>query len=109
MAVTIQLSKNLRNELFKTPKIFFYDTGIAHLLWLKSFPKTILRNMFETSIFGEFVKNRKKEEIFFWRTQDKKEIDFIIRKGLEPIPVEAKLSQTNMEYTAINYFNNGKN
>ena len=65
-------SSNLRAELFKTPKIFFCDTGIAHLLWLKTFPKTILGNMFETSILMELIKRKRREEIFFWRTQDKK-------------------------------------
>lgn len=34
-------SSNLRSELFKTPKIYFYDTGIANMLWFKTFPKTV--------------------------------------------------------------------
>lgn len=97
-------SSNLRSELFKTPKIFFYDTGIAHLLWLKTLPKTILGNVFETSIFSELVKNKKNTELFFWRTQDKKEIDFIVRKDRKPIPVEVKLNQENFNRTAMNYF-----
>jgi predicted AAA+ superfamily ATPase len=27
--------KNIRSELFKTPKIFFYDTGLPCMLWMK--------------------------------------------------------------------------
>ncbi|MFH1227931.1 MAG: ATP-binding protein [Planctomycetota bacterium] len=97
-------SSNLRSELFKTPKVFFYDTGIANLLWLKTFSKTVLGNMFETSVFGEFVKNGMDRDLFFWRTQDKKEIDFIIRKGKSALPFEAKLSQSGFNYTPMEYF-----
>lgn len=97
-------SRNLRSELFKTPKVFFYDTGIAHLLWLKSFPKTVLGNMFETSVFGELVKAGNQKEVFYWRTQDKKEIDFIVRKGRKIIPLEVKMDQRNFSFTATRYF-----
>ncbi|MEK7449080.1 MAG: ATP-binding protein [Planctomycetota bacterium] len=97
-------SSNLRSELFKTPKIFFYDTGIAHLLWLKTLPRTILGNMFETSVFAELIKRPPTKELFFWRTQDKKEIDFIVRKGKNIIPLEVKLSQSNFNFTAMKYF-----
>jgi predicted AAA+ superfamily ATPase len=97
-------STNIRSELFKTPKIYFNDTGIAQLLWLKTFQKTMLGNMFENSVFSELIKNCEKNEIFYWRTQDKKEIDFIIRKGKEIMPVEVKLNESGINTTAIRYF-----
>jgi len=97
-------SRSVRSELFKMPKIFFYDTGIAGLLWLKSFPKEIIGNMFEVSVFSEIIKGRRKQEVFFWRTQDKKEVDFIIKRGQALIPVEAKLSSQRLNLTALNYF-----
>lgn len=97
-------SKNLRSELFKTPKVFFYDTGIAHLLWLKSFPRTVIGNMFETSVFSELMKAGNQKEVFYWRTQDKKEIDFIVRKGRKIIPLEVKMDQRNFSFTATRYF-----
>lgn len=97
-------SKNVRSELFKMPKVFFYDTGIASLLWLKAFSKEIIGNMFEVSVFSEIIKGKNKEEVFFWRTQDKKEVDFIIRRGRNLIPVEAKLSSRSLNLTALNYF-----
>lgn len=97
-------SRSIRSELFKMPKVFFYDTGIANLLWLKTFPREIIGNMFETSVFSEIIKDRRKKELFFWRTQDKKEIDFIIKDGQEFIPVEAKLSSLRLNLTALNYF-----
>lgn len=85
-------SKNLRSELTKTPKIFFYDTGLMQMLWLKQIQKEIIGTVFETSIFSELIKQHNKENILFWRTQDKKEIDFILRSGKNLIPIEAKLS-----------------
>ena len=97
-------STNLRAELFKTAEIFFYDTGIAHMLWLKTLPKTVLGNMFETSVFSELVKNLKNAELFHWRTQDKKEVDFIIRQGNRVLPIETKLSAGNFKASSINYF-----
>ena len=96
-------SRNLRSELFKSPKIFFLDNGIAHLLWLKTFPKTILGEMFENSVFTELLKQAK-ADIYYWRTQDKKEIDFILRKGRALLPVEVKLNAAKLKITALNFF-----
>ncbi len=84
--------KNLRSELSKNPKIFFMDTGMMHLLWLKEFPKIIFGNSFETFVFLELMKSHKK--IHFWRTTNKQEIDFIIEnKGLYAIEVKINFQQ----------------
>ena len=99
-------SKNVRSELTKSPKIFFYDSGITSLLWMKTFPNTILGNLFETSVFSELVKTTKKSELYYWRTKDKKEIDFILRKENTLTPIETKLSAIHFKNTAINYFTN---
>jgi uncharacterized protein len=96
---------NIRSELFKTPKIYFYDSGIMQMLWLKTLQKQIIDNVFETSIFGELVKNFGREKIFYWRTKDKKEIDFILRCKNEILPIEVKLNFAKFNSTAINYFN----
>jgi len=84
-------SRNLRAELFKTPKVFFYDTGLMQMLWLKRLQKEILGPVFETSIFAELVKRHGPEQVFYWRTQDKKEIDFVVKFPDKVFPVEAKL------------------
>ena len=97
-------SRNIRSELFKTPKVFFYDTGIAHLLWLKEFPKTILGNMLENAVFAELRKNRKVGEFFFWRTQDGKEIDFIVPRDKNLLPVEVKVAASKIRRSALRYF-----
>ena len=85
-------SRTLRSELTKTPTIFFYDTGLMQMLWLKQLQKEILGAVFETSIYAELIKAHGTDNIFYWRTQDKKEVDFILRSGKNIIPIEAKLS-----------------
>ncbi len=97
-------SKNIRSELFKTPKIFFYDSGLMQMLWLKTLQKEIMGNVFETVIFSELIKKYIKENVYFWRTADKKEIDFIVKIRNQVLPVEVKLSFSQFKKTHINYF-----
>lgn len=85
-------SRNLRSELTKTPKIFFYDTGLMQMLWLKQLQKEVIGSVFETSVFAELIKAHGADNVLYWRTQDKKEIDFVLRSGKNVIPIEAKLS-----------------
>jgi len=97
-------SRNLRSELFKTPKIYFYDTGLAQMLWLKSLPKEIIGHIFETSVFSELVKKFGHKNIYYWRTMDKKEIDFILNVKNDLLPIEAKINFGQFNKTAVNYF-----
>lgn len=97
-------SRNIRSELFKTPKIYFYDSGLAQMLWLKSLPKEIIGNVFETSIFGELAKKFGHNNIYYWRTMDKKEIDFILKIKNDILPIEAKVNFEQFNKTAVNYF-----
>lgn len=96
--------KNLRSELFKNPKIYFYDSGLSHLLWLKVISPQILGEIFETVVFSELVKNFGKESVNYWRTKDKKEIDFILKFKNKIIPIETKLSFASFSKGPVNYF-----
>ncbi|MBI5300301.1 MAG: DUF4143 domain-containing protein, partial [Deltaproteobacteria bacterium] len=100
----VPYSKNLRSELFKTPKVFFYDTGLMQMFWFKGLQKEILGSVFETSVFSELVKKYGVENISFWRTTDKKEIDFILRQKETVLPIEVKLQLAQFQPTAIHYF-----
>jgi len=93
--------KNLRSELSKNPKVFFLDTGMMHLLWLKEFPKVVLGNVFETFVFLELMKLNKK--INFWRTTNKQEIDFII-KNKELYAIEVKYNFQNLDNSSLRFF-----
>jgi predicted AAA+ superfamily ATPase len=83
-------SRNLRAEITKTPKVFFYDTGLMQMLWLKRLQTELLGPVFETSLFAELVKQTRVDDVTYWRTTDKKEIDFVLRRPAGPLPVEVK-------------------
>ena len=97
-------STNIRSELFKTPKIFFYDSGLMQMLWLKGLQKQLLGPVFETSVFAELVKKYGAEAVNFWRTTDKKEIDFILKRKNEIRPIEVKINTFQFKPKAVKYF-----
>lgn len=77
-------SKNIRNEISKSFKVYFYDNGIRNAI-INNFNKTSLRNdvgaLWENFCISERMKSnshyKKNVKTFFWRTYDQKEIDFI--------------------------------
>ena len=97
-------SGNLRSELFKTPKIFFYDTGLMNMLSKKYLPTAIDGQMFETSVFSELNKIFGNRNINYWRTMDKKEIDFILTLRDKLIPIEVKINASRLKLTPLKYF-----
>ena len=102
-------SKSPHVEVVKAPKIFFYDSGIATLLWMKNFPHIVVGSAFETSIFSELVKEYGVENVLYWRTKAKQEIDFILtsQKGATQhvLPIEAKLNGAGFRKGAVSSFN----
>jgi len=97
-------SRNIRTELFKQPKIFFHDTGLMQMLWLKGLQKELIGNVFETAIYTELVKRFGMESVRYWRTKDKREIDFIVTKRDIPLPIEVKLNFAQCRQAALTYF-----
>jgi predicted AAA+ superfamily ATPase len=77
-------SRNLRKEITKNSRFYFYDNGIRNAL-LNNFNDTDKRNdigeLWENYIFIERIKKQEYTKIFsnnyFWRTYDQKEIDLI--------------------------------
>lgn len=78
------LSRNLRTELKKSRKIYFYDTGIRNAV-LQNFAPIALRNdmgaLWENFVIVERIKMNHYEGLYpkyyFWRTTSQQEIDFI--------------------------------
>ncbi|MDD5752565.1 MAG: ATP-binding protein [Candidatus Pacebacteria bacterium] len=93
-------SRNIRKEIKKLRKIYFFDLGIRNAL-INNFNSLDLRNdkgeMWENFIISERVKlnnNHKKDcNIYFWRTSEKKEIDYIEEKGGKLYAFEIKWSK----------------
>lgn len=82
-------SKNLRKEITKKSKYYFYDTGIRNAV-ISNFNPISARDdvgvLWENFIFIERLKKRAYGDIFanqyFWRTWDQKEVDLVEeRKG----------------------------
>ncbi len=91
---------NLNKRLIKRPKLYFLDTGLAARLqgWSELTPllnSPQIGGLFETLVLAEivkFIRNYGKDwELFFARTKDGQEIDFIIKTSRGSIFVfEAK-------------------
>jgi len=78
------LSRNLRNEINKGRKIYFYDNGIRNIL-INNFSPLNLRTdkgaLWENFLVTERLKKTTYEQLFcnryFWRTSQQQEIDYI--------------------------------
>lgn len=81
-------SRNLRTELKKLRKIYFYDTGIRNAL-INNFNPLNLRQdvgaLWENFMISERIKYNNNYEqiknIYFWRTHNQKEIDYLEESG----------------------------
>jgi hypothetical protein len=77
-------SRNIRKELTKAFKVYFYDNGIRNAL-INNFNPLSMRNdvgaLWENFCISERIKSNsylnKKVNIYFWRTYDQKEIDYV--------------------------------
>jgi predicted AAA+ superfamily ATPase len=77
-------SRNLRNELKKSKKIYFYDNGVRNTI-LNNFAPLELRNDTGALLENFLISERKKHlanigelrNTYFWRTHSQQEIDLI--------------------------------
>lgn len=97
-------SSSAKIEMVKTPKIFFYDTGILQMLWLKNLQKIFLGNIFETSVFSELVKKYGMESLNYWRNKNRNEIDFILSQKGGLLPIEVKKNFGNFRRASVSFF-----
>ncbi len=77
-------SRNMRNEIRKGKKIYFYDNGIRNAI-ISNFAPLELRNdvgaLWENLMISERIKrnayNQSYAQSYFWRTHSQKEVDYI--------------------------------
>ncbi|MFH1428223.1 MAG: ATP-binding protein [Candidatus Margulisiibacteriota bacterium] len=95
---------NVRKELTKMPKVFFYDTGLRNY-FAGSFENIELREdkgaLLENIVFRELLFRNSIEAIKFWRTQNKNEIDFIVN---EKQAFEVKFKKSECRESRYNLF-----
>ncbi|GHS94861.1 ATPase [Planctomycetales bacterium] len=90
-------ARNLRKEVRKTGKWYFYDNGIRNAL-IGNFQPLALRDdvgaLWENYLIGERLKDRHNrglhQEFYFWRTYDGQEIDLIEQHGEQLTACEFK-------------------
>lgn len=80
---------NKTKEITKQPKTYFLDTGMRNSI-AKSFSIEPAGNLFENYVFSELVKLGFEPK--YWRTKSNAEVDFVIEKDSNLIPIEAKLN-----------------
>jgi len=93
-------SRNLRKELTKAFKIYFCDIGIRNAL-INNFNPISLRSdvgaLWENFCIAERMKSNshssKKANIYFWRTYDQKEIDYVEETAGKITGYELKYSE----------------
>ena len=103
-------SGNLRNELKKRQKYFFYDTGIRNAI-LNNFAGMTDRSdagaIWENFCVSEIIKansnNRLFSNFYFWRTYDGAEIDLVEERDGEIIAWEFKWSQRRKPKMPANF------
>jgi hypothetical protein len=90
---------NITKRLVKTPKLYFWDTGLASYLTQWSSPQTLEAGamagpIFETWVVAEIMKSRLnaglQTPVHFFRNKDQREIDLLIEADGRLHPIEIK-------------------
>ncbi len=91
--------RNYNKRLVKTPKLYFYDTGLAcALLGIKNEDELILHwargGVFENMVIADTIKSfynkGRKPSLYFWRDNTGNEIDLIIDNSHKHTAIEIK-------------------
>ena len=111
--------KNFSKRLIKSPKLYFYDTGVACSLLKLTDPEMInthylYGSLFENLVISEILKNQchsgKRPSVYYWRESNGVEIDCIIEQGNnEILALEIKGGQTFTKDYMKNLRNFAKN
>lgn len=96
------LFRNKLRELRKMPKIYIHDTGLRNSLINNFNPirnRTDVGELLESAVFSALWKQMEiLDELYFWRTTDGKEVDFVIQKGMKYIPFEVKIKRAAVNH-----------
>lgn len=108
--------RNFKKRLVKTPKLHFYDTGLAcALLGIETVEQLdthpLRGNLFETFVLSELTKRRLNQglppNLSFWRDKTGHEVDCLIQHGADLIPIEIQSGKTitGDSLKNLNYWN----
>lgn len=95
------LNRNVRNELKKGKKIYFYDCGIRNAVINDFNPvasRTDVGALWENFVIAERMKylryHQSDASMYFWRTTQQQEIDLVEETGNSVVAYECKWSKT---------------
>ncbi|MHA7131656.1 ATP-binding protein [Algoriphagus namhaensis] len=105
--------KNYNKMIVKRPKVYFLDSGLVTFLLGINTSEQLTQHplrgsLFENLVISESIKlrtNRGGEiNLYFWRDKTGHEIDLLVDRGLDLLPIEIKSGMT----VASSYFKNLK-
>ncbi len=94
-------SNNLLKRVVKTPKVYFFDTGLVSYLTKYSSPEilqngsingAILENYIVSEIRKSYMNSGKESYMYYYRDKEKREIDLILESDGLIHPIEIKKS-----------------
>ncbi|MBI4691206.1 MAG: ATP-binding protein [Nitrospirae bacterium] len=95
-------SKNVRNEVLKTPKVYFTDLGLRNsILGLTSLAQAeklgqkgvLLENAVCERLSSIISLSDREARLHYWRTKTKEEVDFVVVTPERVLPIEVKNSK----------------
>ncbi len=93
--------RNLSKRQIKTPKLYFFDTGLVCYLTGWRSPEVAMEGamagaLFENYVISEIIKSYwhrgREPALYFWRTKEKTEVDLLIEEDGQIFPIEIKLT-----------------
>lgn len=89
-----------RKKLIKSPKYLFFDLGLRRLAAKEqtTLPQKYLGNLFEQFVGLELIRwsrlQNSKISVHFWRDPSGPEVDWVLRRNDELLPIEVKWTDT---------------
>ncbi|MDR1225857.1 MAG: ATP-binding protein [Prevotellaceae bacterium] len=85
--------RNVNKELVKMPKAYLMDAGVRNSL-ISNFQPVPLRldkgELWENACYRLLADIYPSDEVFFWRTADRNEVDFVLPNSEPPCAIEVK-------------------
>lgn len=106
---------NISKRLVKSPKLYFYDVGLAAYLINIENEQHVSRdplrgNLFENLVIAEALKYRfnqgKKSNLYFYRDSKGNEVDLLLMDGpdIRPIEIKAGMTVTRDYFKGLTHF-----
>jgi len=95
--------QNFNKRLIKSPKLYFYDTGLlTHLLGMRTAEELrenrLKGHIFENMVMAEYQKQNHHlylhQDYYFWQDSNAHEVDLLMKKGQDFSIFEIKATQT---------------